>query len=155
MINRRWSAGPGGAYGVYYFLRGFLYCALVLLLPVPAAARGSENSAMVSFVATFLTGIPLLVLFLVFLRKVQRAVYSLRDSEGPVSSRRRELAVIVILAIVLMPLFPVILYCISAGPYRGESAVIVSALFGILLAFPVLRVVVSAVTAMLRAGRAC
>jgi hypothetical protein len=110
---------------------------------------------MVSFAATFLTGIPLLVLFLVFLRKMQRAVYSLRHSEGPVSSRRLELAVIVMLAMVLMPLFPVILYCISAEPYRGESAIIVSALFGILLVFPVMRVVVSAVAAILRARTSC
>ncbi|HON80139.1 MAG TPA: hypothetical protein PK544_16740, partial [Spirochaetota bacterium] len=44
--------------------------------------------------------------------------------------------------------FPVVIFCLAHGPSRGESAVIVSALFGVLLALSVLRVAVSGVAAV-------
>jgi len=128
--------------------RRVLYCIPVLFIPVPAAAGGSATDALVSFFVTFLTGIPVFLLFLMLLWLMRKEICSLKYGEGSVSSRRLQLVVVVIRALVLVPLFPVVIFCLAHGPSRGESAVIVSALFGVLLALSVLRVAVSGVAAV-------
>ena len=127
-----------------------LYYMPVFLISVPAVASGSATDALVSFFVAFLTGIPVFLLFLVLLRLMRKEICSLRYGEGPVPNCRLQLGVVIVRALVLVPLFPVVIFCIAPGPSRGESAVIVSALFGILLACSVLRVTVMAVAAIVK-----
>lgn len=148
--TRRGRSGMSGSDEGNRFFRQVLYKTAAVLISVPAISHAGENDAAVSFAFAFLKGAAVYFLFIVLLGRMRKEAGTIRYEKEQPASRRIKLAVIIIRAMVLVPLFPTVIFCIAPGPSRGESAVIVSALFGIVLMFSVFRVVVTAAAGMLR-----